>query len=431
VNSRLESEKIILGSVLLYGDAQYVEYALLRLTDESFAEPRHRKIFQTIKSIHEQNQAPDASTVMAQFSYATEFHTTIAMLCKEHMPFVNFKQACDRLVNEQLKSRLSEILATTQTNLRGAGVDVAAAIESTEAELAEINKTAVTAQDFLPVQAYAVETLRRIEKARKRQGGLLGLSSGLGRLDYSLQGLQKGHVIIVAARPGVGKTTIALQIALALAFASKRVLFVTLEMSGEELTGKLIANAANLDHGEMKRGNVSDSEMARASRAERDISATRLMIKSHGGETFAQIRAAIRRTHFQEPIDAVIVDYIGLIRSYDGKDQKNPRHQIVSDCSRGFKLLAQQLQVPMIVLSQLNRGVEQRGNSVPGLSDLRESGSLEQDADAVILLHREKDSTGVMETKTKLLLAKNRHGNTASIELEMMPALCRFEEVRR
>lgn len=422
----LQHEKNVLGSVLLHGEQKYTDALVEMVRKDHFTDPLHRAIFDHIEELLHGEKLPDATTVIQLLGNNHKAGNYVATLTREYKPFPVYKQALQHLRGGKMLRDMSALAEELAEQTSAVGADPTQVLDHAEAELLRIAKESAEIGSGEKVGRYVDEAMQAMMSAKKNAGKLLGISTGFNILDFDTQGFQPGHLVILAARPAVGKTTLGLQFAKRAALTGERVLFVSLEMSGAELSGKMIASEANMNHGDMKRGNVNDTELSRVSKAGVRLKRTDLVLLAGGIDSFIQMRGAIRRLHMDTPLDFIVIDYIGLLRSYDGKDGRNPRHQVVSDCSRGCKMLAGELGVPFLVLAQLNRQVEDRSGAVPRLSDLRESGSLEQDADMVMLLHRDKDKNGILKTETKLILAKNRHGKTGNCALDFKPELSTF-----
>jgi replicative DNA helicase len=255
------------------------------------------------------------------------------------------------------------------------------------------------------------ESFDRLDELSKEQGGLRGVATGFPDLDNATAGLQKGNLIILAARPGVGKTTLAMNIAQYAAINEKRnVGFFSLEMSVEELTDRLSVNVADIDAWRLKTGKLTEDEFTKLSTAYGILAEAPIYIDDTPGLSILEMRTKARRLQVENGLDLLIVDYLQLAKS---RNLEN-RVQEVSEISQGLKNLARELKIPVIALSQLSRGVESRNVKKPQLSDLRESGSIEQDADIVMFLWREDDEN--LENMM-LDIAKHRNGALTSIPL--------------
>ncbi|MDO8452450.1 MAG: replicative DNA helicase, partial [bacterium] len=278
-------------------------------------------------------------------------------------------------------------------------------------------------QAFVPIRSALAESFDRLDELHKNSGRLRGVPSGLAQLDEALAGFQKSNLVILAARPGVGKTALALNIAQHIAVEQKRPVGIfSLEMSREELVDRLLVSQANIDAWRLKTGNLDDNDFSKLSDAMGELAEAPLYIDDTPGMSVLEMRTKARRLQVERGLDLIIVDYLQLAR---GRQQEN-RVQEVSEISQGLKNLARELKVPVIAVAQLSRAVEQRGSKKPQLADLRESGAIEQDADVVMFLWREdqEDSDNFF-----LDIAKHRNGPLNQLKLYFRGDRIRFYEL--
>jgi replicative DNA helicase len=287
----------------------------------------------------------------------------------------------------------------------------------------------VEAEDFVPLTVAVTTAIDEIEAARGRDGSMTGVPTGFAELDELTNGLHGGQLIIVAARPALGKSTLALDFARAASIKHDMPsIFFSLEMGRSEIAMRLLSAEAAVPLQSMRKGTLHTEDWTKIASTRGQINDAPLYIDDSPNMTLVEIRAKCRRLKQKVGLKMVIIDYLQLMTS--GKKVES-RQQEVSEFSRALKLLAKELQVPVIALSQLNRGPEQRSDKMPALSDLRESGSLEQDADMVILLHRdsayEKESTRPGEAD--LIVAKHRNGPTKTITVAFQGHFSRFQDM--
>jgi replicative DNA helicase len=278
---------------------------------------------------------------------------------------------------------------------------------------------------FTPVRAALADSFDRLDELHKLSDGLRGVPTGFKDIDNILAGLQKSNLIILAARPGVGKTSLALNIAQHVAVTLKRpVGMFSLEMSKEELVDRLLTAQADIDAWKLKTGKLSDEDFNRFSNAMGELAEVPLYIDDTPALSILEMRTKARRLQVEYGVDLLIIDYLQLARS---RNLEN-RVQEVSEISQGFKNLARELKIPVLALSQLSRSVEQRGVKRPQLSDLRESGSIEQDADVVLFLWREEDDDPEPGKPLNITLdvAKHRNGPLGSVKLSFHGDRVRF-----
>jgi replicative DNA helicase len=284
--------------------------------------------------------------------------------------------------------------------------------------------------DLVSLEDILSDAFDRMEELHKNKGALRGLKSGFRDLDNKTAGFQKDDLVIVGARPAMGKTTFAQNIAYNVATINKKgVLFFSLEMGKDEITDRMISDVSGVDNWKIRTGNLTDEDFGKISDAMGEMAEAPIFIDDTPGTTILEIRNKARRAAHEHDIGMVIIDYLQLIQGSDR--YAGNRVQEVTEISRGLKILARELHVPVIALAQLNRGVTDRENPRPVLSDLRESGSIEQDADLVIFLHRPdyykmNDPDFEPTNITELLISKHRHGPVGKIELFFHPELLRF-----
>lgn len=282
-------------------------------------------------------------------------------------------------------------------------------------------------QDLASLESILLESFDRLEELHRNKGQLRGSKTGYRDLDNMTAGLQPSDLIILAARPAMGKTTLVTNLAYNVATINKKsVLFYSLEMSKEQLVDRMLSDVSGVDSWNIRTGNLSDEDFAKLSEASGEMAEAPIFIDDTPGLSVLEIRTKARRAAHQAPLGLIVIDYLQLIQG-TGRSDGN-RVQEVSEISRGLKLLARELNVPVIALSQLSRTVESRTPQVPQLSDLRESGSIEQDADIVMFIYREAyyNPDTDRENITDLIIAKHRNGPTGKVELYFHPERLRF-----
>jgi len=288
-------------------------------------------------------------------------------------------------------------------------------------------------RELVPIKQILSEYYDRIEYLTRHQGEMIGIPTGFQDLDRLLGGLQRSDMVILAARPSVGKTGLALSIAHNAAKKfKKRVAFFSLEMSSEQLVQRLISAETAIDSQRLRRGEIAEDEWGRFMKAAGDLAETLFFIDDTPGISALELRTKARRLHAEVGVDLLVVDYLQLMR---GDFRSENRVQEISSISRALKALARELNVPVLALSQLSRGVEARTDKRPILSDLRESGALEQDADVVMFIYRDELYNENTERKNiaDIIVAKHRNGPTGNVQLYFRKELAQFleAEVRR
>lgn len=303
-------------------------------------------------------------------------------------------------------------------------------IDDAERMLLELNEArAMRSDGLIPASDLVTESWAYLEQMAQRKGGLAGLSTGWTDLDNQTRGWQPGNLILIAGRPSMGKTAIGLQTAFAAAKQGKRVGLFSLEMSRQELLVRLITQEGQIDSHRLQSGYARDTDYARMSQALGAIHESQLFIDDTPALSTLELRRRARRQHRKHGLDLLVIDYLQLMR---GDRRTENRQQEVSAISQGLKALAKELRIPVIALSQLSRGPESRSDGKPMLSDLRESGSLEQDSDVVILMfrpeyYRPDDLT--LKGKAEAIVAKSRNGPVGTVPLTWRPEYTRFENI--
>ena len=281
-----------------------------------------------------------------------------------------------------------------------------------------------------PIKSVIMDLYAQLDERSRSDSDIPGLTTGFRDLDHALTGLNKSDLILVAARPGMGKTAFALNIALNAAKASKKdVVVFQLEMSKDQLAGRFLASEALIESQKLKTGNLSEDDWIKIARATNVLAKTRIYVDDNPAITVAEIKAKCRR--LGDGLGLIVIDYLQLMQS--GGRRNDNRTQEVAEISRALKIMAKELNVPVVCLSQLSRAAEQRADKKPMLSDLRESGAIEQDADIVLFIYRDDYYNDDSENKNvaEILIAKNRHGATGSVNLQWIGQYTTFSSQDR
>ncbi len=408
-----EAEISVLGALLLDKDA-IINIAEL-IDGDNFYDERHKIIFDAILSLYESRTPIDLLTVTEKLksekklkivggaSYLTDLVNNVPTAA--HV--VHYaKIVRNHATKRALMSASSKLFDMSMDE----GVSVEDLMEKAETEVFSLTQRNIS-KSFVHIKKGLADAFDRLDELHKHADGLRGVPTGFRDLDDKLAGFQKSNLIILAARPGVGKTTLALNIAQSLAVKNKRaVAMFSLEMSSEELLDRLLVSQADIDAWRLKTGKLSEDDFTRLSLAMGELAEANIYIDDTPGISILEMRTKARRLQVEHGVEMIIVDYLQLAKS---RNLEN-RVQEVSEISQGLKNMARELKVPVLALSQLSRGVEQRGTKKPMLSDLRESGSIEQDADVVMFLWREDDDK--LEN-VFLDIAKHRNGAVGQIQL--------------
>jgi replicative DNA helicase len=427
----IAAEQAVLGGMLLSKDAIADVVEVLRGHD--FYRPAHETIYEAILDLYGRGEPADPLTVADQLQKNNELgrvggapylHTLV-----NYVPTAaNAGFYADIVRERAILRRLVEAgTRIVQMGYNGDG-EADDIVDAAQAEVYSVTERRAS-EDYLPLSEVMEGTLDEIEAIGSRGGQMVGVPTGFVDLDALTNGLHPGQMIVIAARPAVGKSTIGLDLARAAAIRHQLTAVIfSLEMSRNEITMRLLSAEARVPLHHMRAGQMTDDDWNRIARRTGEVSSAPLFIDDSPNMTMMEIRAKCRRLKQRHDLKLVIVDYLQLMSS--GKRVES-RQQEVAEFSRALKLLAKELEVPVVAISQLNRGPEQRQDKKPLLSDLRESGSIEQDADMVILLHREdayeKESPRAGEAD--FIVAKHRNGPTATITVAFQGHYSRFVDM--
>ena len=306
-------------------------------------------------------------------------------------------------------------------------------MDITEKKVFDLLSTRGGGGDYVPIRQVVMNALEKIENAAKTSGTVTGIPTGFIDLDYRTAGLQPSDLILIAARPSMGKTAFVLNIAQYMAFKKdKAVAIFSLEMSREQLMNRLLSMESKVDSQHLRTGNLKDDEWSKLIESAGMIGESRLMIDDTPGISIGEMRSKCRKYKLEHGLDIIIIDYLQLM-SGSGKSSSESRQQEISDISRSLKALARELNVPVVALSQLSRAVEQRTDHRPMLSDLRESGAIEQDADVVMFIYRDDYYNKDSENKgiAEIIIAKQRNGPIGTVNLVWLPDYTKFANAER
>lgn len=423
-----EAEKSILGAILIDKDA-IVDIAIL-LRPDMFYNENNGTIFEAMVSLYENRDPIDVLTVadwlkknklldrVGGKSYLSELSNEV--------PVASHVGKYAQIVREtHIKRKLISAGATMGEMGFDEGKPLGEILDKAEQEIYSLSQASVR-RSFIPIKDALAESFDRLDTLQNSQDGLRGVPTGFSDLDKMLAGMQDSNLIILAARPGIGKTAFATNIAQYVAVEKKMpVGYFALEMSNLEMVDRMLVSQANIDAWKLKTGNLKDDDFARLSEGMGVLAESPLYIDDTPGQSILEIRTKARRLHSQVGVKLLIVDYLQLCvgdKSYESRVQE------VGAISQGLKNLARELKIPVLALSQLNRGVESRTDKTPMLADLRESGSIEQDADVVMFLYR-NDDTNLEDLK--LAIAKHRNGALGTVDLKFRGDRVKFYGVER
>ena len=428
--SDMLAEQCTLGGMLLSQEAIADVFDAVRGPD--FYAPKHEIIYSAILELFNRGEPTDVITVTDQLSKTGELvraggadylHTLTSIVptaanAAFYADIVQEKATLRRLI--EVGTKIAQMGYTAQG-------DITELVNQAQSHVYEVSK-AGAGEDYVPLFDSIDAAVALMENAQKRGGEMVGVPTGFQKLDEMTHGLHPGQLIILAARPAVGKSTLALDIARNASIRHKKpVIFFSLEMGRAEIAMRLLSAESRIYIQAMRKGNLSDNDWSRIASVRGEINSAPLYIDDSPNMTLVEIRAKCRRLAKRVGLEMIVIDYIQLMTS--GKKVES-RQQEVSEFSRALKLLAKELGVPVIAISQLNRNSERSENKKPELSHLRESGSLEQDADVVVLLHREDMAKREEERDglAELIVAKQRNGPTGPVMVNFLGQFSKFED---
>lgn len=428
-----EAEQSVLGSMIM--DAQAIVTASEILTGDEFYNKQYGVIFNAIVELNNAGRSVDLVTLqdklkekdvpteVSSMEYVRDFITAVPTSA-------NVKHYA-QIVHE--KAVLRKLIHTTEgiTDICYAGKEeVDDILDMTEKKVFEVVQRR-DSNDFVPIRRVVMNALDMIEAAAKTTGSITGISTGFTDLDYSTAGFQPSDLILIAARPSMGKTAFALNIALNSALkGGKCVALFSLEMSKEQLVNRLFSLESSVDAQHLRNGKLDETEWEKLVESAGVIGSSKLIIDDTPGISIQELRSKCRKFKLEQGLDMIIIDYLQLM---SGSGRSESRQQEISEISRSLKALAREMNVPVLALSQLSRAVEQRPDKRPMMSDLRESGAIEQDADVIMFIYRDdyynKDTEkpGVAE----IIIGKQRNGPVGTVELAWMPKYTRFANLAK
>ncbi len=429
-----EAEEAVLGSLLIDPDAIFDVASLLK--PDSFYRVQNRWIYESILNLYERREPLDLITVTEDLRRREKLEEAggedyIIGLINMVPTSINARSYGQVVEAAALRRRMIQAASTIAELAFNEAEDINVAIDRAEQALFSISEQRTT-RDLTPVKQIASSYLERIQELHQRGDDVIGVPTGFVDMDRILGGLNRSDLIILAARPAMGKTS--LQNAIALTAArrhGKRVAMFNLEMSGEQLVQRMISAETRIDSQRLRRGDLQEHEWPIFMEAIGRLSETRIFIDDTPSITPNQLRTKCRRLYAEHGLDLIMIDYLQLMQA---ERSTNNRVQEISEISRSLKGLARELDVPVLALAQLSRAVEQRQEKRPLLSDLRDSGSIEQDADIVMFIYRDEyynPDTTERPNIAEINIAKHRNGPTGSIDLYWHGKLATFRNLQR
>jgi len=429
----LEAEQAVIGCMLLQGEAIAIAGELL--TGADFYQQQYGIIFDTMVELNNEGSPVDVITLQNRLK---EKDLPLDLSSMEYVS--DLLQAVPTSANVQYYARIVSDKAVLRRLIR-ANEEVANTCylekEGTEAILEEAERKLFAVlqrkngDDYVPVSQIVLDAVSNIEKAARQKGSVTGIPTGFMDLDYKTSGMHNSDLVLVAARPSMGKTAFVLNMAQYMAFRKNiTVAIFSLEMSRVQLVNRLLAMESHVDAQNLRTGNLKDDDWTRLVEGADIIGRSNLIIDDTPGITVPQLRSKCRKFKLEHNLGIVMIDYMQLM---SGSGRTDSRQQEISDISRSLKALARELDIPVVVLSQLNRAVEQRPDHRPMLSDLRESGAIEQDADVVMFIYRDDYYHKDSEKKdiAEIIIAKQRNGPIGTVELVWLPQYTQFRNIKK
>lgn len=431
----LEAEQSVVGAMLMDKDA--IMTAAEIVSREDFYQTAYGILFEAMVELFNEGKPVDLITLqerlkekdvppeITSLEFARDLLTAVPTSA-------NVKYYAEIVMEKSMLRKLIKLNEEIENMCYLGGDSLEAVLETTEKRVFELVQKRNTG-DYVPIKQVVLNALDKIEKSSKTKGTVTGIPTGFIDLDYKTSGLQPSDLILVAARPSMGKTAFVLNIAQHVAFRSnKTVAIFSLEMSKEQLVNRLFSLESQVDAQLLRTGNLKDSDWEKLIEGAGVIGKSKMIIDDTPGISISELRSKCRKFKLEQGLDLIIIDYLQLMTGRVG-GRAESRQQEISDISRSLKGLARELNVPVIALSQLSRAVEQRPDHRPMMSDLRESGAIEQDADVVMFIYRDdyynKDTD--MKNIAEIIIAKQRNGPIGTVNLAWLPNYTKFANATR
>ena len=430
----IEAEQSVVGAILMDRDA--ITVAAEIICGDDFYQKAYGVIFDSVVELFNEGKPVDLITLqnrlrekavpeeISSLEFVRDLVTAVPTSAnvKYYAEIVSEKATLRRLI--KMNEAIADECYQGQEPLE-------AILERTEKQVFELVQNRGGNGEYVPIKQVVLNALEKIEKASKSKGTVTGIPTGFIDLDYKTSGLQPSDLILVAARPSMGKTAFVLNIAQYMAFRKDvTVAIFSLEMSKEQLVNRLLAMESHVDSQNMRTGNLKDEDWTKLVEGADIIGKSNLIIDDTPGISIAEMRSKCRKYKLEHNLGIIMIDYLQLM---SGSGKSDSRQQEISDISRSLKALARELNVPVIALSQLSRAVEQRPDHRPMLSDLRESGAIEQDADVVMFIYRDDYYHKDTEKKdiAEIIIAKQRNGPIGTVELVWLPRYTQFVNMKK
>ena len=430
----LEAEQSVIGSMIMDQDA--IVTAMEILLQEDFYHKQYGILFDAMIELYSSGQPVDLVTLqnklkekdVPQEVSSLEF---VGELVRAVPTSANVKYYCNIVKENSMKRKLIRVTEEIENESYAGKESLESVLDKTEHDIFALLSSR-TGGDYVPIRQVVMNALEKIEKASQQDGNVTGIPTGFIDLDYRTAGLQPSDLVLIAARPSMGKTAFVLNIAQYVAFHENMCTAIfSLEMSKEQLVNRLFSLESRVDAQALRTGNLSDADWAKLVEGAGIIGDSELIIDDTPGISISEMRSKCRKYKLEHDLKLIIIDYLQLM-SGSGRSTDS-RQQEISDISRSLKALARELNVPVLALSQLSRAVEQRPDHRPMLSDLRESGAIEQDADVVMFIYRDDYYNKDTELKgiSEIIIAKQRNGPIGTVNLAWLPEYTKFANLER
>ena len=430
----LEAEQSVIGSMIMDQDA--IVTAMEILLQEDFYHKQYGILFDAMIELYSSGQPVDLVTLqnklkekdVPQEVSSLEF---VRELVRAVPTSANVKYYCNIVKENSMKRKLIRVTEEIENECYAGKESLESVLDKTEHDIFALLSSR-TGGDYVPIRQVVMNALEKIEKASQQDGNVTGIPTGFIDLDYRTAGLQPSDLVLIAARPSMGKTAFVLNIAQYVAFHENMCTAIfSLEMSKEQLVNRLFSLESRVDAQALRTGNLSDADWAKLVEGAGIIGDSELIIDDTPGISISEMRSKCRKYKLEHDLKLIIIDYLQLM-SGSGRSTAS-RQQEISDISRSLKALARELNVPVLALSQLSRAVEQRPDHRPMLSDLRESGAIEQDADVVMFIYRDDYYNKDTELKgiSEIIIAKQRNGPIGTVNLAWLPEYTKFANLER
>ena len=425
----MEAEQAVVGSMIM--DKEAISVASEMLTGDDFYSKQYGVVFDTMVELNDQGKAVDPVTLQDRLRAKDVPPEMVSLdfirdIMRSVTTSANVKYYAGIVAEKSTLRKLIRLNQEIENTCYAGKEDLEVILESTEKKVFELVQKRNTGE-YVPIRQVVMNAMDRIEKASRNQGNVTGIATGFLDLDYKTAGMQPADLVLVAARPSMGKTAFVLNIAQHVAFKlNQTVAIFSLEMSKEQLVNRLFSLESRVDSQHLRTGNLTDMEWEKLIESAGVIGQSNLIIDDTPGISIAELRSKCRKYKMDHDLKMIILDYLQLM-SGGGRGSES-RQQEISDISRSLKALARELSVPVIALSQLSRAVEQRPDHRPMLSDLRESGAIEQDADVVMFIYRDDYYNHDSPDKgiSEIIIAKQRNGPIGTVQLAWLPEYTKF-----